>query len=33
MGSVRPVEEVMDRGTLQLTGWRSANPWPLEPGT
>jgi len=33
MGSVRPVEEVMDRGTLQLTGWRRANPWPLEPGT
>jgi 6-hydroxynicotinate reductase len=33
MGSVRPVEEVMDRGTLQLTGWRSANPWPLEPGS
>jgi 6-hydroxynicotinate reductase len=33
MGSVRPVEEVMDRGTLQLAGWRSASPWPLEPGS
>jgi hypothetical protein len=32
MASVRPLEEVVSRGTLQLTGWRSANPWPLGPG-
>jgi hypothetical protein len=33
MGSVRPLDEVVNRGTLQLAGWRSANPWPLKPGT
>ncbi len=32
MGSVRPLDEVVNRGTLQLAGWRSANPWPLKPG-
>jgi 6-hydroxynicotinate reductase len=32
MGSVRPLDDVVNRGTLQLAGWGSANPWPLEPG-
>jgi hypothetical protein len=32
MGSVRPLESIKARGTLQLTGWRSDQPWPLEPG-
>jgi len=32
MGSVRPVESVIERSHPQLTGWRPENPWPLEPG-
>jgi hypothetical protein len=32
MESVRTLESVVSRGTLQLTGWRRDHPWPLEPG-
>jgi 6-hydroxynicotinate reductase len=32
MESVRSLESIAGRGTLQLTGWRRDNPWPLEPG-
>ncbi len=32
MESVRPLDSIKSRGTLQLTGWRSDQPWPLEPG-